>query len=102
MTDEVQNGVWPMPHFTFTLTLGTGDTATFQEVSGLEYETRVIDYRMPPEPQNPQVEEPAPPVTLPGQARPGNVTLRKGVFADASAFLSWANATTLDTTQPAP
>ena len=37
MTGEVQNNIWPLPKFYFSVTIG-GNTVSFQEVTGLDSE----------------------------------------------------------------
>ena len=45
MAGEVQDSNWPLPKFYFSVTLGSDDKVSFQEVDGLESETQVIEYR---------------------------------------------------------
>lgn len=44
MTGEVEDDVRPLPRFSFSVRIG-GETATFQEVTGLDSEAQVIEYR---------------------------------------------------------
>lgn len=74
--------VWPLAKFHFSVDLGFGTPASFQEVSGLDVETQVIEYRHGNSPV-------FSPIKMPGIARASNVTLRKGLFADGDAFRAW-------------
>ena len=44
MSGSTQNTTWPLPKFYFSVT-GIPGTPVFQEVTGLENETQVIEYR---------------------------------------------------------
>lgn len=90
MAGEVQNNIWPLPKFYFSVTFDNGVTGSFQEVTGLETETKVIEYRHG---DNPVFS----PIKMPGLARVGNVTLRKGVFVDDNTFWDWYNQIVLNT-----
>lgn len=92
MTGETQDNVWPLPKFYFSVTFADGTTASFQEVSGLETEAQPIEYRHGKSPV-------FSPIKMPGLARVGNVTMRKGVFRTDSALWAWFNSVTLNTIQ---
>ncbi|HEX2580468.1 MAG TPA: phage tail protein [Dongiaceae bacterium] len=82
MAGSTQNSVWPLPKFYFSVQLGSDTTVNFQEVSGLESETQVIEYRHGNSPR-------FSPIKMPGLARVGNVTLRKGIFVNDAKFWQW-------------
>lgn len=82
MAGEVQDAVWPLPKFFFTVTLGDDTSVSFQEVDGLDSETQVIEYRHG---NNPSFY----PIKMPGLGRVGNVTLRKGIFVNDKKFWDW-------------
>lgn len=82
MAGEVQDNVWPLPKFYFSVTLGDDDAVSFQEVEGLESETEVIEYRHG---NNPIFA----PIKMPGLKKVGNVTMRKGIFVSDSKFWDW-------------
>lgn len=82
MAGEAQDNVWPLPKFYFTVTLGDNDKVTFQEVDGLESERQVIEYRHGNSPV-------FSPIKMPGLGRVGNVTMRKGIFVNDTAFWTW-------------
>ncbi|HWZ22413.1 MAG TPA: phage tail protein [Cytophagaceae bacterium] len=75
--------VWPLPKFYFTVTLGSQDSSvSFQEVSGLETETQIIEYRHGDSKQFSTIK-------MPGIAKVGNVTLKKGIFVKDNNFFTW-------------
>jgi phage tail-like protein len=90
MAGEAQNNIWPLPKFYFSVTFDNGVTVSFQEVTGLETETKVIEYRHG---DNPIFS----PIKMPGLARVGNVTLRKGIFVDDNGFWNWYNQIVMNT-----
>jgi phage tail-like protein len=73
----------PYPGFNFLVDFGTGDPqsvqAGFQEVSGLAIEIATIEYR------NGNSRENAP-VKLPGLAKFGDVTLRRGIIGSLDLY----------------
>ena len=89
MAGETQDQVWPLPKFYFTVQFGS-TVVKFQEVSGLETETHVIEYRHANSPV-------FAPIKMPGLARVGNVTLRKGMFVNDSGFWDWYNQMKMNT-----
>jgi phage tail-like protein len=86
MTDTV----WPLPKFHFSVEFdGIGEIA-FQEVSGLDTEAQVIEYRA----GNSKVFSA---IKMPGLMKTGNVTLKKGVFANDNRFWDWFNQIKMNT-----
>ncbi|MEH3114331.1 phage tail protein [Pedobacter terrae] len=78
-----QGSTWPIPKFRFEVDLGTElKGATFQEVSGLDVETQVIEYRKGDSPLF-STEK------MPGIVKYGNVTMRRGIFVNDNAFWNW-------------
>jgi phage tail-like protein len=90
MTGEVQDNVWPLPKFYFSVKLGDDDSVSFQEVSGLESETRTIEYRHGNSPV-------FYPIKMPGLGRVGNVTLRKGIFVADAKLWAWYDEIKMNT-----
>jgi len=90
MAGEVQDNIWPLPKFYFTVTLGDDDSVNFQEADGLESETQVIEYRHGNSPI-------FYPIKMPGLGRVGNVTLRKGIFVNDQRFWDWYNEIKMNT-----
>jgi phage tail-like protein len=82
---------WPMPTFTFLVTFGNALTGIpFQQVSGMETEPRIIDYRN----SNSPVYEP---IHMPGIAKIGNVTMKRGLFVKDNAFWNWYSQISMNT-----
>ena len=74
---------WPMPRFRFEVDLGDGLTGiAFQEVSGMDVENQIIEYRKSNSPLF-SVEK------MPGIAKYGNITMKRGVFVNDNLFRKW-------------
>lgn len=82
---SVQKTVWPLPKFYFQVDLGDGQVVPFQEVSGLDIESQVIEYRAGNKKDFSTVK-------MPGIQKSGNIILKKGVFAKDNHFFDWYNA----------
>lgn len=82
MAGETQDDIWPLPKFRFSVRLGEDMSVSFAEVSGLDTETQVIEYRHGDSPV-------FSPIKMPGLAKVGNVTLRKGIFVNDNRFWDW-------------
>lgn len=89
MTGETQNNIWPLPKFYFSVTIG-GNVASFQEVTGLDSETRPIEYRHGDSPS-------FYPIKMPGLGKVGNVTMRKGIFVNDVTLWNWYDQIKLNT-----
>ena len=88
-----QGTPWPMPKFRVSVDWGTVQTdIAFQEVSGLEAETQVIEYRD----SNSKIFST---VKMPGIAKFGNVTMKRGIFANDNLFWTWYNQIKMNTIQ---
>ncbi|WP_296382177.1 phage tail protein [Winogradskyella sp.] len=91
MAGEAQDAVWPLPKFYFSVSIGSQDnTVSFQEVSGLDTETEVIEYRHGDSKTFSTIK-------MPGIAKFGNVTLRKGIFVNDNNFWKWYDAIKMNT-----
>ena len=90
MPGDVQDNIWPLPKFYFTVALGDNTAVSFQEVDGLDSETQVIEYRHG---NNPSFF----PIKMPGLGRVGNVTLRKGIFVNDKKFWDWYSEIKMNT-----
>lgn len=89
MTGATQNTTWPLPKFYFSVT-GIPGNPVFQEVTGLETEVQVIEYRAGNSPI-------FSPVKMPGLAKVGNVTMKKGIFVTDSTLWTWFNSIKMNT-----
>ncbi len=92
---SAQSGaVWPMPKFHFEVAWDS-NVMSFQEVSGLDVEAQVIEYRHG-DSKN------FAPIKMPGLKKFGNVTLKKGVFKADNKFWDWFNQIKLNTIKRVP
>ncbi|MFT5890103.1 MAG: phage tail-like protein [Dokdonia sp.] len=85
MADDgsAQGAMWPMPKFRFEVDLGSDLTkVAFQEVSGMDVENQIIEYRKSNSPLF-STEK------MPGIAKYGNVTMKRGVFVNDNKFWDW-------------
>ncbi|MBW2937635.1 phage tail protein [Aureisphaera sp. CAU 1614] len=91
-TDGSKEGsTWPMPKFRFEVDLGTElEGVAFQEVSGLDVENQIIEYRKN---NNPIFSA----ENLPGIVKYGNVTMKRGVFVNDNAFWNWHKEISMNT-----
>ncbi|MEJ0076537.1 MAG: phage tail protein [Alphaproteobacteria bacterium] len=70
------------PNLYFSVQLGDGVPVKFAEVSGLEADSRPIEYRHG---DNPSFY----PIKMPGLGKVGNVTMRRGIVGRDSEFWKW-------------
>lgn len=89
MSGDTQNNIWPLPKFYFSVQIGD-KTVSFQEVSGLDSESRPIEYRHGDSPS-------FYPIKMPGLGKVGNVTMRKGIFVNDTVLWDWFNQIKLNT-----
>lgn len=90
-TGATEGATWPMPKFRFEVDLGTIITGVaFQEISGLDAETQVIEYRKSNSPLF-STEK------MPGIAKYGNVTMKRGVFVNDNTFWNWYSQISMNT-----
>lgn len=90
MAGEKQDAVWPLPKFYFTVVVKDLDAATFQEVSGLDVEAQMIEYRHGNSPDFSTIK-------MPGIKKYGNITLKKGIFKGDNKFWDWFNKIKMNT-----
>lgn len=89
MAGEKQNNIWPLPKFHFEVKI-ENEEWFFQEVTGLEIETEVLEYRHGKSKQ-------FAPFKMPGMKRVSDVVLKKGVFTGDTKLFSWFNEIKLNT-----
>ena len=88
---STENNIWPMPKFRFSVDWGTIKTdMAFQEVSGLDTETQVIEYRA-------STSSVFSTVKMPGIAKFGNVTMKRGIFVKDNSFWEWYSQIKMNT-----
>jgi phage tail-like protein len=81
-TGADQDQFWPMPKFYFSVDIGDMTDLPFQEVSGLDIDTDIIEYRHGNSPVHSTIK-------MPGLMKYGDITLKKGVFATDNQFFDW-------------
>ena len=93
MADEgnVEGATWPMTKFRFEVDLGTiKKSVAFQEVSGMDVENQIIEYRK----SNSTLFSTE---KMPGIVKYGNVTLKRGVFVNDNTFWDWHTQINMNT-----
>jgi phage tail-like protein len=80
---------YPLPKFHFQVQWG-GTRIGFTEISGLDVETEVIEYRDGASPEYSKMK-------IPGMQKFGNVTMKRGVFASDNDYFNWWNTVSLNT-----
>lgn len=90
MAGEVQDNIWPLPKFHFRVEIEGGLTASFQEVSGLDSEVDVVEYRHGDSPEFSTIK-------MPGLRKSSDVTLKKGMFTGDVEFFEWFNENNMNT-----
>ena len=91
MAGEKEDNVWPLPKFYFSVDIsGVGEYVPFQEVSGLDQETEILEYRVGDS-------KTFSPIKMPGIAKLGEVTLKKGVFVKDNKFFDWYSKIQMNT-----
>lgn len=78
-----EGATWPMPKFRFEVDLGKELTGVaFQEISGMDVENQVIEYRK----SNSKLFSTE---KMPGIVKYGNITMKRGVFVNDNKFWDW-------------
>ena len=86
-----EGSAWPMPKFRFDVDFGTElKGISFQEVSGMDKEVQVIEYRAS---NNPLFST----IKMPGIVKHGNVTMKRGVFVGDNTFWNWMSQIKMNT-----
>ena len=79
---------YPLPKFHFRVEWG-GSRIGFTEVTGLNLETEVIEYRDGSSPEYNKIK-------MPGLRKYGNITLKRGTFASDNEYYAWFNTVNLN------
>ena len=79
---------YPLPKFHFRVEWG-GSTIGFSEVSGLNIENKLIEYRDGASPEFSKIK-------MPGMREFSNITLKRGVFKGDNEFFAWLNTISLN------
>lgn len=82
---------WPLPKFRFEVDFGPGlKGVMFQEVSGMDVETQIIEYRASNSPLFSTQK-------MPGIVKYGNVTMKRGLFVNDNTFWEWQSKIAMNT-----
>lgn len=90
MAGEAQDNVWPLPAFYFKVEFEDLGEISFKEVSGLDIEAQVIEYRHGNSPEFSTIK-------MPGIKKSSNISLKKGVFKGDNKFFDWFTEIKLNT-----
>jgi phage tail-like protein len=80
---------YPLVKFHFQVEWG-GTKIGFTEVSGLDVETEVVEYRHGAMPEYSKIK-------MPGMQKYSNITLKRGTFASDNEYFAWWNTVKLNT-----
>ncbi len=80
---------YPMVKFHFQVEWG-GTKIGFTEVSGLDVESEVVEYREGSSPEYSKIK-------MPGMQKYSNITLKRGTFASDNEYFDWWNTVKLNT-----
>ncbi len=80
---------YPLSKFHFSVDWG-GTKIGFTEVSGLDVETEVIEYRQGASPEYTKIK-------MPGMQKFSNITLKRGTFKSDNEYYNWWNTVKLNT-----
>jgi phage tail-like protein len=80
---------YPLVKFHFQVDWG-GTKIGFTEVSGLDVETEVIEYRVGSSPEYSKIK-------MPGMQKYSNITLKRGTFKSDNEYFKWWNTVKLNT-----
>lgn len=83
---------WPLPSFYFKVNISNVGDISCSEVSGLDIEYDVIEYRAGDSKIFTKVK-------MPGLLKTSDITLKKGMFKDDKAMWDWINKVKLNTIQ---
>lgn len=81
--------IYPLATFRYEVEWG-GTKIGFTEVSGLDVETELIEYRHGASPVHSKVK-------MPGMQKYSNITLKRGTFASDNEYWDWWNTVNLNT-----
>ncbi|MEP5154895.1 phage tail protein, partial [Planktotalea sp.] len=91
MVDDTESAVWPLPKFYFSVDFDDQQkNIPFQEVSGLDAETQIIEYRA-------DDSKGFDTIKMPGIVKVGNVTFKRGIFINNNEFFDWFSKIKMNT-----
>jgi phage tail-like protein len=80
---------YPLPKFHFQVEWG-GTKIGFTEISGLDSELEVIEYRQGASPEYSKIK-------MPGLRKFSNITLKRGMFKGDNEYFEWMNSVQMNT-----
>ena len=89
-TGEEQDQFWPMPKYYFSVDIGDLTDIPFQDVTGIDIEADVIEYRHGNSPDHGTI-------IMPGIKKSGDITLKKGTFANDDLLIDQFSKISLNT-----
>lgn len=93
MAGEKQEAPWPVPKFHFSVEFQVFDGSIgFQEVSGLDIEAQVIEYRS-------GNSENFSTVKMPGLQKSSNLTFKRGIFKGDKSMWEWFKKNVMNTVE---
>ena len=90
MAGEKQNNTWPLPEFYFKVSIDGVGEISFKEVSGLDTEFDVIEYRAGDSKDYTKIK-------MPGLRKQSDITLKKGIFVSDKKLWDWIGQVKLNT-----
>ncbi|WP_106828519.1 phage tail protein [Parabacteroides pacaensis] len=93
-TGKEQNTIWPLPSFYFKVEIGKS-IISCKEVSGMDMESEVIEYRAGDNPVHSKIK-------MPGMKKYSNITLKKGIFKGDNQLWDWISQIKLNTFERQP
>ncbi len=90
MAGDKQEAPWPVPKFHFSVKIGDVGEVAFQEVTGLDTQYDVIEYRA-----GSSIEFST--VKMPGLKKATDITLKKGMFKDDEALMKYFQGVKMNT-----
>lgn len=85
------NQNYPIPKFHFSVDWG-GTNIGFSEISGLNVENKLIEYRDGVSPEYSKIK-------MPGMREFSNITMKRGVFKGDNEFYNWLNTISLNSVE---
>jgi len=90
--ESAKGATWPTPKFRFEVDLGAEfANIAFQEVSGMDTENQVIEFRESNNTNLFSTEK------MPGIVKYGNVTMKRGIFVNDNTFWNWHDQIQMNT-----
>lgn len=91
MNPDENQPIWPLPKFRFEVDFGNDlKNIAFQEVSGMDVESQIIEYRN----SNSSLFSPQ---KMPGIKKYGNITMKRGLFVNDNSFWNWHQQISMNT-----